>query len=64
MMPPPITWAFWSLSNGTQDWIASRLLSPEAGRLQLRFGAAGCLVVSRLQDGWRLEAFVNYELSP
>ena len=44
--------------------LASRLLSGDAGRLQLRFGDAGCMVVSRAEGGWRLEAFVNSELAP
>ena len=44
--------------------LASRLLSGDAARLQFRFGAAGCLVIARAEGGWRLEAFINHELSP
>lgn len=44
--------------------LASRLLSGDAGRLQFRFGAAGCLVIARTEGGCRLEAFINHELSP
>jgi phosphohistidine phosphatase len=44
--------------------LASRLLSGDEARLLFRFGDAGCLLVARVQGGWRLEAFINHELSP
>lgn len=42
--------------------LASRLMSGDAGRMQLRFGDAGCMVVSRREGGWRLEEFINHDL--
>lgn len=44
--------------------LASRLLSGRAGRLQIRFGDAGCMVLSRMEGGWRLEEFINHDLVP
>jgi phosphohistidine phosphatase len=43
--------------------LASRLLSGDAGRLQFRFGDAGCLVATRVEGGWRLEEFLNHDLA-
>jgi phosphohistidine phosphatase len=42
--------------------LASRLLSGDAGRLRLRYQDAGCLLMSRVKDGWRLDAFINHDL--
>ncbi len=44
--------------------LASRLLSGDAERVQLRFQDAGCLLVTRVEGGWRLDGFVNHELLP
>ncbi len=44
--------------------LASRLVSGDPERLNVRFGDAGCLVVARDGVGWRLEALLNHELSP
>ena len=44
--------------------LASRLLSGDSERVQLRFQDAGCLVVARVEGGWRLDGFVNPELLP
>ena len=42
--------------------LASRLLSGDATRQQFRFGDAGCMVVSRMEVGWKLEEFINHDL--
>ena len=42
--------------------LASRLMSGDAGRMQFRFGDAGCMVVSRMEGEWRLEEFINHDL--
>lgn len=44
--------------------LASRLLSGDRGRIQPRFGDAGCLVAVRVEGGWRLDQFINHDLSP
>jgi phosphohistidine phosphatase len=44
--------------------LASRLLSGDSERVQLRFQDAGCLLVTRVEGGWRLDGFVNHELLP
>ena len=44
--------------------LASRLLSGDAERVKLRFQDAGCLLVTRVDGGWRLDGFVNHELLP
>jgi phosphohistidine phosphatase len=43
--------------------MTSRLLSGDIDRLKSRFGDAGCLVIARMEGGWRLEAFLNHELT-
>jgi len=42
--------------------LASRLLSGSAERLRMRFADAGCLVVTRIEGGWRLDGFFNHDL--
>jgi phosphohistidine phosphatase len=42
--------------------LASRLLCGDAGHLRFRFGDAGCLLVTRVEGGWRLDEFINHEL--
>ena len=44
--------------------LASRLLSGDAERLRFRFQDAGCLVVARVEGGWRLDGLVNHGLPP
>ena len=44
--------------------LASRLLSGDAERLRFRFQDAGCLVVARVEGGWRLDGLVNHRLPP
>jgi phosphohistidine phosphatase len=42
--------------------LASLLLTGDPGRLDLRIGDAGCLILRRSEDGWRLEGFFNHDL--
>jgi phosphohistidine phosphatase len=42
--------------------LASRLLSGDPKCLRFRFGDAGCLLVTRVEGGWRLEEFINHDL--
>lgn len=42
--------------------LASRLLSGDAGRVRFRFQDAGCMLVARVEGGWRLDGFINHEL--
>jgi phosphohistidine phosphatase len=44
--------------------LASRLLSGDAERVRFRFQDAGCLLITRVEGGWRLDGFVNHDLLP
>jgi phosphohistidine phosphatase len=40
--------------------LASRLLSGDPGLLKFRFGDAGCMILERVEEGWRLDGFINH----
>jgi phosphohistidine phosphatase len=43
--------------------LASAMLCGDPERVDCRFGDAGCMVLSRVEGGWRLDGLVNHNMS-